>query len=109
MKTPEEFAEEHFAGIEKETWYPAIIGLMAGYREYVLNNLPPREFTQKERVQITLLAQECDVTLEPQPLIDYFNSKQAPKPDIAKCDHPNDMRFVSRASEFCQKCGEQLS
>ena len=39
MKTPEEFAKKHFNGLEKETWYPAIIALMEGYRKHVLTSL----------------------------------------------------------------------
>lgn len=35
-KTAEEFVKEHFKGIEKETWYPAIVSIAEGYGKYLL-------------------------------------------------------------------------
>lgn len=33
----EEFIKSHFKGIEKETWYPAIVAIAEGYAKHLLD------------------------------------------------------------------------
>jgi len=39
--TAEQFIKHHFKGIEKETWYPAIVAIAEGYAKHEMKKLKP--------------------------------------------------------------------
>lgn len=53
VKSAEEFVKEHFKGIEKETWYPAIVSIAEGYGKYLLTENEKRiGQTNKEKTGV---------------------------------------------------------
>lgn len=53
VKSAEEFVKEHFKGIEKETWYPAIVSIAEGYGKYLIEQHEKRiGETNKEKTGV---------------------------------------------------------